>query len=399
MTINGKWWPLVALVAMALACSDSDDGGGPPPGMMDGDEEVVVSVETVDVERGEFRVTADYAGEVRSDQMTEVAPEVPGRLVSLRAHIGDTVAEGEVLAEVDDSSLRQTVRELEAGVAVAEANLEEAQVHRENVESELNRRKPLVDREMVSEREIEELEASTRSAEQQVAVAESRLEESRARLQTAREDLDNTEVRAPFDGKIGMRHVDRGTYVGPERPIFTLVDDGQLYLTVRIPERQAANVDRDTPATIRLGALGNMELTGEIRRIAPAIDAATRSMRVDVDIDTGDDLRLLPGMYGRLNLELGYVDDALTIDNQTIRHKTDGTPYVWRIEDGKAHRQTFSSLGLQGRERTQILEGLDEGDRVVLRGHDQLDEDGLRIRDLEASDDIDEPMPQAPEEL
>lgn len=389
----------VALFALACSATEDDEEGGPPPGMTGGDEDVVVTVETVEVQRGEFRVTGDYAGEFRSDGMTELSPEVPGRLVDVEANVGSTVDRGEVLARIDDTSIRQTVRELEANVRVAEANVEEARVNLENLESDLERKRPLVERDMVTEREIEELENSVRSAKQQLAVAESRVEETTARLESAREDLRNTEIRAPFGGEIAMRHVDRGTYVGPEQPVFTLVDGGDLYLRIDVPERQSPNVHPDTPATVRVDALGYLELAGDIRRISPSVDSSTRSMRVDVVVDEQpDELRLRPGMYARVNLQLGHEQDALTVDNQVLSRTTDGTPYLWRVDDGTAERVEFSRLGLRGSDRTQIVEHLEEGDRVVLRGQQRLEE-GLQIRDLDdGADGIGEAPPESPEE-
>ena len=394
------WWVAIAVCAVLVACNGDDTSGGPPPGMGNGDQEVEVTVETTSVERGEFRVSGDYAGEIRSDGMTEISPEVAGRLTEVYANIGEEVSQGDVLAEVDDTSIRQSVRELEAGVSVAEANLEEARVNLENLRSDRQRKAPLVDRDMVSEREIEELDNTIRGTEQQVHVAEARLEETRARLETARQDLRNTDIRAPFDGKIAMRHVDRGTYVGPERAVYTLVDDGDLYISVQVPERQAPNVDTDTPATIRVGALGGLEVDGDIHRISPSIDSTTRSLRVDVVVDQPDEVILRPGMFARVNLQLGYDDDALTVDNQVLQRTIDGTLYLWQVVDGEARRVEFSSVGLQGRQRTQIIEQLEEGDQVVLRGQNNLEE-GAKIRELDVADIDDESqaMPQAPEEL
>lgn len=391
---------LSAAVMVFAACSgngDEDDGSDRWGGGSESDDDVVVAVETVDVERGEFVVRGDYAGEFRSEGMTELSAEVPGRVVQLHAHIGDAVAEGDVLAKIDDTSIRQSVRELEANVEVARANLEEAKVNLENRESELRRRRPLVERDMVTPREIEELESSVRSAEQRVSVAEATIEQNEARLTSAREDLRNTEIRAPFDGKIGLRHVERGSHVGVGQPIFSLVDDGDLYVTVQVPERNAARIDDDTPVSLRVGAVGSVPITGRIHRIAPVLNAATRSLRVDVTVDDAGELYIRPGMYARLSMELGRRDDTLTVSNQAILYRTDGTPYIWTVADGRATR-VEPTLGLAGRARTEIVDGLDEGDRVVLRGHEKLEE-GTRIRDLRATqgdEDVGEQAVEAP---
>ena len=379
----GLWGAV--LVTMSLGCSSGEEeSSGPPRGPGGpGGGQVTVSVESVEVERGAFQVHGQYAGEFQSDGMARLSSEVAGRITAVNVNIGDEVAEGQVLATVDDTSFRQSVRELEATVRVGRASLEEARVNLSNLESDLRRRRPLLERQMVTEREIEELESGILRAEQQVAVAQATIEQNEARLNTARENLRNTQVRAPFAGVVGERYVDRGSFVSPGQDMFHIIDGGDIYVTVRIPERDAPRVNRDTEVAIRIGAMGSAPLSGRIHRIAPAMDPATRSLRVDVVMDNEEDLQIRPGMYARLELELGDVSDAITVHNQAILRRTDGTPYVWKVVEGKAERQELV-LGLQGRDRSQVVEGLDEADVVVLRGHEKLN-DGTSVRDLSAN--------------
>ncbi len=371
----------MAVLSMATACTDGDDAGDRqgPPGMGD-DAEPVVSVETVVVEQGEFQVTGDYAGEIRSEEMVELSADVAGRVIEMHVNVGDQVEEGDLIAKIDDRNLRQSVRELEASVRVSEANLEEAKVELENLESELRRKRPLFEREMIPEREIEELERALRSAEQRIAVAQATIEQRNAQLASVGEDLGRTQVRAPFDGVIGARQVERGSHVSPGQPLVTLVDDRELYLTVRVPERQAPRVGTQTPVTIRIGATGSVAMGGEIHRIAPVLDSSTRTLRVDIRPEGSSEFQVRPGMYARVSLELGRADDAVTVDNQAVQRSADGEHYLWRVRDDRVEKQEVE-FGLRGRLRSEIVRGLEAGDRVVLRGHEALEE-GSKVRDV-----------------
>lgn len=234
---------------------------------------------------------------------------------------------------------------------------------------------------MVTEREIEELESGLRRAEQQVAVAQAMIEQNQARLMTAQENLRNTQIRAPFDGTVGERYVDRGTYISPGQPIYNVLDEGELYVTVRVPERDAPRVHRETPVQIRIGAMGGAPLAGKIHRVAPALDPMTRSLRVDVVLDEVEGLYIRPGMYARLSLQLGYEEEAVTVASQAILRRTDGTPYVWVVSAEETVERREIVLGLVGADQTQVVEGLSAGETVVSRGHEKLEE-GMKIRDV-----------------
>jgi len=379
---------LLAGMLVAGGCSPSDAGAGKKGPKMAGGGEVQVSVETVNVERGSFAVQGDYAGEFQSEGMAELSSDIAGRVITLEANIGDKVEQGQVLAEVDATPTQQRVRELDASVQMSRASLEEARVQLANLRSDLARKEPLLERQMITEREIEELRSQASAGEQRVAVAEATIAQNQARLATAREDLRNTKIRAPFAGLVGERYVDRGTYVSPGQTIFRIVDDSDIYVSVRIPERDAPRVQTQTPVTLRVGTLGSAPLPGKIHRIAPALDPATRSLRVDVVLDD-ESLRIRPGMYARVSMELGRADDALTVRSQAILRERDGTPYVWKVVDGAAQHQEVV-LGLVGSQRTQIVEGLEDEVSVVLRGHEKL-RDGVKVRDISAATGDDEP--------
>ncbi len=404
MSWSRRWTTAIAVagalsMALAMGCRGEEESGRPGPRGPGGPGgfggEVTVSVETTRVESGEFIVHNSYAGEFQSDGMAQLSADVAGRVTEVHVNIGDTVTDGQVLATIDDRTFRQNVRELEAALQVSRASVQEAQVNRESLEADLRRRRPLLERQMVTEREIEELENSVRRAEQQVAVAQATVEQNQARLSSAREDLRNAQIRAPFTGQIGERYIDRGSFVTPGQPAFTVIDGGQLFLTVRLPERDAPRVHRETPVVIRVGATGSAPFTGEIHRIAPAMDATTRSLRVDVVLDADQEIFVRPGMFARVQLELGREDNALTLGNQAILRRTDGTPYVWRVNDEDQAERRELTLGLVGRERTQILSGLEEGDVVVYRGHEKLEE-GTKVRDIGPAVNLDD-LSQAPD--
>jgi membrane fusion protein (multidrug efflux system) len=343
-----------------------------------------VLVEVVEAQQGvPFVVKGDYAGEFAADRAAEVAFEVPGRIVTLDYDIGDRLKKGEVLAEIDQTTYRQQVREASAAVQMAEAGVGQAKVAVEDLEANLRRKRPLLEKQLISARAIEDLDAQLRQAKQKVLVAQASLDQSRARLQTARENLRNTKVRAPFDAQIAARLVGLGSYVGPNQPVFRLVSDKGIYLRINVPEQDAASIAVDTPVTVRIGALGGGVFKARVVRVAPAIDPATRTLRADIELEpTAEQKELIkrvrPGMYAQVQVQLGRRDDAVTVPRQVVLEGRGGARYVWVVADGKAHKRSLI-LGLQGRERVEVLQGLQGGESVVLRGFEKLKE-GSEVR-------------------
>ncbi len=344
-----------------------------------------VLVETATADKGPFAVRGDYAGEFVAQRSAEVAFEVSGRIIGLDYDIGDRLDKGEVLAKIDQTNYLQKVREARAAVEMASASVGEAEVAAENLEADLKRKRPLLDKQLIAEREIENLEAQLRQAKQKVSVAKATYDQNNARLQTARENLRNTEIRAPFDAKIAARHVDLGTYVGPSQPVFRLVSDEQIYLKVNVPEQDSGHVALGKPVTVRIGALGGDAIAGKVVRIAPAIDPKTRMLRVDVELAPTDKQaeaakRVRPGMYAQVQLELGSRDEAVTVAKQALLEERGGTPFVWVTDGGEAQKKQLL-VGLRGRARVEVVEGLEGGEEVVMRGFEKL-EPGIEVQSL-----------------
>lgn len=356
-------------VALTASCTKDEESSG-PRGPMNVTKSV--TVEAIAPKRQDFVVWGDYPGEFVSDGLAELSSEVNGRVKRVDVRLGDIVEEGETLAVVDPVTYASRVKELRASVHLSEASAEEAKVNLANLRAELQRKKPLLDRKLVTEREIEDLQSRVRASEQRLEIARATVQQNQARLGAARDSLSDTRVKAPFNGTIAERYVDVGTHVGPGQPMFRVVDDQEIYLRLRIPETESGLVSAGMPVKIRVDALGGQQVSGEVGRVAPAVDPATRTLRVDVvKPDDADWAKLKPGMYARAQLELGNRPDALTLRNQAILKGNDGSRYVWVIRDGKAKKQIVTT-GLRGRSETEIVDGIDVDHKVVLRGIEKL---------------------------
>lgn len=381
---------LLFAASLAVACSKGEKEqtkAGGPGGMKVTQS---VTVEAASAERKNFVISGDYPGEFVSDGMAELSSEVGGRVKEVNFRLGDPVKKGDTLAVVDPVTYASRVRELRASVSLSEASLEEAKVNLDNMRAELDRKKPLLERKLITEREIEDLQARVNAAEQRLHIARATIDQNKARLSSARDNLSDTRVKAPFAGTIAERYVDLGAHVSPGQPMFRVVDDQEIYVRLRVPETESGLITEEMPVQIRVDALGGEEIAGTVGRVAPAVDPATRTLRVDVvKPDDASWERVKPGMYARVKLELGNRPDALVLTNQAILKGSDGSRYVWLIRDGKAEKQTITT-GLRGRSQTEIVDGLTEADDVVLRGVQKL-RPGIEVSLIQSQLELEKP--------
>jgi RND family efflux transporter MFP subunit len=375
---------LAVALAVVAGCRD-EESSGKPGGPRGGPMNVTkaVTVQGVAVQSGPFAVQGDYGGEFVSDAMADLSSDVTGRVREVKFQLGDKVKKGDTLATIDPVNYQSRVRELQASVELAKASMAEAEATVDNLEAELRRKEPLLARKLVTEREIEDLKARIVAARQRIGVARATSNQNQARLDAARNDLSDTRVKAPFDGVVAERFVDVGTYVSPTQPLFRVVDKGAVYLRIRIPEADSGLVTEGMPVSLRVDALGGKKLEGEVGRVAPALDPATRTLRVDVmPTDEAAWDRVRPGMFSRAQLQLGSRDAAITVVNQAIMKERDGSRFVWRVVDDVASKVRVE-LGLRGRVATEVTTGLSPGDVVVLRGHEKLRTDDTPVVLLE----------------
>ncbi|MCB1740627.1 MAG: efflux RND transporter periplasmic adaptor subunit [Gammaproteobacteria bacterium] len=295
----------------------------------------LVEADRVKVEN--LRATAVYTGSLAYRQRVRIFTQEEGRIIRLPFYEGDRVERGEVLLALDDALLAAELRKARAVSAEARANL--ARIQR------------LRQRNMVAEDEF----VRARTA---VEVASS--EESM--LQTR---LGYTEVEASFDGVIAERLVEAGDVVVRHAHVMTLIDPSSLVSELQVSEILLPHIRIGDAVQVRIDALGDRALPGRVLRIHPEIDPQTRHGLVEVE------LKPVPagaraGQFARVHFETEALGRKV-IAFAALRRDREGE-YVFRIDaDGKAQRVPVRG-GRRLAGQVEVLEGLDQGDRVVVRG-------------------------------
>ncbi len=294
-------------------------------------------------------------GSLRSRQSVVLRPEVSGRITALNFRDGERVRKGQLLVQFDDQLPRAQVQQSQAELSIATAN------HQRNQD--------LVAQNFISQRSVDESSAN--------------LQVAQAKLALARATAERLKIVAPFDAIAGIRVVNVGDYLKDGADIVNLEDLEAIYVDFRLPERFQTKLQRGQRASIDIDALPGRKFVAIVQAIDPLLDANGRSVGVRACIDNRQ-MQLRPGMFARVNTVFGEREKALVVPEEAIVPQG-GKQFVLKLvpgaeADALVTQRTEVKVGVRRPGKVEILEGLNEGDRVVTAGQQRLQKDGTAVR-------------------
>lgn len=356
------WKPFSVALALSVAlaggaCKKNEAAQEEPQPIVLGPADVAL------VTSGPVESGPSLSGTLTAEEQATVRAQLAGSVIETFAEPGDAVRRGEVLARLDTAALTEALTSARAAVTNARNNVAQAQREEE-------RQKILAEAGAVAERNVE-------TARQTTVGARAGLAQAQAQLSAAQEQLGNTRVSAPFAGVVSEKQVSAGDVVQPGTALYTVVDPSSLELEASVSAQQLTQLRVGTPVTFRVNGFPNRTFRGQITRINPAADPATRQVRVYAEIpNAGSDL--VAGLFAEGRIESqsrnGLILPVNAIDRRMIR------PAVLRVKDGKIERVEVQ-LGLldEQAQRIEVRQGVQPGD-VVLVGAAQEIPPGTVVR-------------------
>ena len=338
-------------------------------------------VEVAPIEHGPIALKRAFSGELEARAEFVVAPKVSGRLVQVLVNIADTVQRGQVVAELDNDEYIQAVAQARADLAVAQANLSEAQNVLEIANREFKRTESLRKRGIASDSELDAARQELLVKRAQLAVAEAQATKFASALESANIRLGYTRVTADWSGDdaervVAERYVDEGQTLAANTPILMIVELDPILGVVFVTERDYARMQPGQIVSLTTEAYPGETFAGRIVRIAPVFRTATRQARIEMTIDNPRH-RLKPGMFIQATVELARIADAVIVPEQALTERKDHTGVFVVSEDGQSVRWREVAVGIRAGDRVQV-EGQGLTGRVVVIGQ-QLVDDGARI--------------------
>lgn len=326
----------VAAALLALAsCSSSEKDSAKA-------EVEELPIVTVDVaHRMEVPQKKVYTANVEADNLNNIAPASPNRIKKITVDVGDRVRAGEALVELD------------------RANIDQLRINLEQLEREYNRAVKLFEIGGGTQQSVDQLKAQ--------------LDASRTQYDNM---LENTVLVSPINGVVTARNYDPGDMTG-SAPVLSL---GQLSPVVKviinISENDLALVKQGMPVEITFDAFPAESFSGRIQRVYPTVDPATRTFSVEVQIANPGE-RIKPGMFARVSIDLGAQQNVVVPDRAVVKQSGSGDKYVYVLSDGRVSYRKVT-LGQRFDTTYELLDGIEDGDTVVITGQTRL-ADGVAV--------------------
>ncbi|MCK0536811.1 efflux RND transporter periplasmic adaptor subunit [Alcanivorax quisquiliarum] len=305
---------------------------------------VAVTVAEVKEFTWEREITA--VGTARAVNGTQLTTESAGIVTEIRFNSGDLVKKGDILVRLEDDADRAQLQALRAAAELSRLELE--------------RSRRLHNQGSISKAELDR--------------AQSQADQASGSLTTQEARVAQKTLRAPFDGRLGIRQINLGEYLGAGEPVVSLQQLQPIYIDFNLPEQRLADLSLGLTINALIDAWPEDTFQGTITAIEPGIDRATRNFSAQATL-ANEDGKIRPGMFARVSVDLGEAEDVLAVPQTAISYNPYGNAVFVIVEqqdkDGEARLVVNRRFVRTGRTRgdfVAILEGLQPGDRVATSG-------------------------------
>lgn len=354
------------LIWLVVSCGPGKNSQSKPP----------VRVKTEVASTDNSSLTQKYVGIVEENEATAVSFTSMGVVQRVFVSEGQTVAKGQLIAEMDPTTMSNSVNAAKATTSQAEDMVKQAENTYAQTKDAYERMKLLHDNGSLPEIKWVEIQTRLQQAETGLRTAKSGVKSAEATERIAKKGLDDTRIYAPVSGVIGRRQINAGETALPSQAVVTILDINNVKVKVSVPETEMSQLGNNASAYIYVPAI-DQNVGGVITEKGVKADAMTHTYDVRVRVNNSGH-HLLPGMVANVMFTKSTANPASmgypVVPITSVQRKTDGSLFVWTIaEDSTAHRATVE-IGQTIGNRVVVTRGLAQGQRVVTEGYQKLGE-------------------------
>jgi len=336
-------------------------------------------VRVTKVKRGDISLPIFATGTIFPDHESKIGPKISGTIEVVHVDEGDQVKKGQILAQMDQKTLLIAVRQCQAAVRVAEAQLKEAELKEQNLRKEKERLANLFEKNVISRQRYDDIDTAHSMAVTRIELIKAQILSAGENLAMAEQKLRDTRVVSPFSGLIVKRFINQGEFVStmPPTPLFLIMNIDKVEMEAGLPEIHLANVAIGNPVETTVDTFPGVTFKGKISTINPMVDPGSRAFKVKVQIPNKDH-RLKSGMFARVKIYPEIRRDALIIPFKSVI-KRGGRMFVF-VANGDTVTLRAVRVGITDEKEFEVIDGLQEEEEVVVEGHyGMADETKVRV--------------------
>ena len=280
------------------------------------------------------------SGTLQPDEEVDLAFETSGKIVGINFTEGTRVKKGDLLAKINDKPLQAQLEKLEAQLKMTEAKE--------------FRQRSLLDRDAISQESYDQVQTDVQTINADINLIKARISE--------------TELRAPFDGEIGLRYISEGSFTTPSTKIARLIKIKPLKIEFSIPEKYASEIRIGYPVTFKIDGIDQI-FNASVYAVDPKIDTDTRNITLRALYPNKNE-ELKAGRYAKITLQMSKIENTIAVPTEALIPEMDGEK-VFIYKHGKAQSVRVNT-GLRTEAKIQITDGLKFGDTLLTSGIMQL---------------------------
>ena len=337
--------------------------------------EKIINVQVQPVKKKSLRPFINSIGTLTPYEEVTVSAEVDGVLKDVMVDNGTIISKGMPLALIDDTDYSLEVERTNAVLKQADANLS-------NIKLEYQRKEELYKKELLAKQQYDDVSA-------RLSIAEAEIERAKSSLATVRQKLSKTKIYSALSGVVKEKKVSAGNYVKNGTQLFTIIQTNPVKLDFTVSEKDLEKIRKRQDVLLKIYAFPDREFSGKISIVYPSIDERTRTVRVEALVPNGEGF-LKPGFFAKVMLYIGDEKDIILVPVTSLLYEEERIKVF--VVDGDKAKERFIKIGQKYRiqlavgsqqsaveEYTEIIEGLKEGEQVVVVGQQNLFE-GAKVK-------------------
>jgi len=344
----------------------------------------VITVATVTPLKQDLDIRLTYTADITPNQSVNLFSRVNGYIAKIYVDKGDLVKANQLLIEIDHSDYRHAVDQAKANLAAAKARVSQQDASVRNTTLTLNRMQALIKDQFVSQQDLDNAQVAYDAAAAALDSLRAQVQQMEVALAQAETNLAYSYIRAPFAGYVAERNLDLGSYVSGttagtstiSRGILTLHEIQTVRILIEVVEKDIPLIQAGQKVEVRAEAYPNRIFEGTVTRIVQALNRATRTMTIEVDLPNKDHV-LKGGMFARVEVLVGAHRNAIQIPLDAVSRLED-SQYVYIVREEKAQRVPVE-IGVRDENRVEITKGLEGSEQVIVSGKD-LVHDGSPVQ-------------------